>query len=109
MNEAIILNGANFETEVLQSAIPVLVKFSAPWCSQCLMLTAVLKQVLPEFEGRVKLTEVDVDKESELREKNGIISIPALFLYKNGAIIGKVIGIFSKNQIVKLLNTATES
>jgi thioredoxin 1 len=108
MKGTIAVNAANFEAEVLQAALPVLVKFGASWCGQCAIVDALLKQTFGEFEGRVKLCEVDADREAELRERHRVISLPALFLYKNRVIVEKAVGIFSKSNVLKLLNLAVQ-
>jgi thioredoxin 1 len=106
MSNGIIITGANFQFEVLDSDIPVLVKFYTAWCTQCRALDSMLNQILPEYEGRVKFAIVDVDAEEALREKYGIISVPALHLYKRGALLEKKAGMVSRKDLLDLLASA---
>jgi thioredoxin 1 len=103
MSNAITVTNGNFQSEVVESDIPVLVKFYTGWCTQCRSLDAMLGQILPEYEGRVKLAAVDVEAEEALRDKYQIISVPALHLYKKGKLAGKKIGMASRKDLLDLL------
>ena len=95
----------NFNHEVLQSEIPVLVEFNADWCGPCRMLAPVLEEVSSERSDR-KIVAVNVDDESELAEKYGVSSIPCLVLFSAGKEIGRSIGFRPKEDIEALLNEA---
>jgi len=86
------LNGKNFEKEVLQSKLPVLVDFWASWCGPCRILSPTVEELSKEYEGRVKFAKVNVDDERELSAKYGIMSIPTLILFKNGKSVDSSIG-----------------
>lgn len=84
----------NFEAEVLTSSIPVLVDFWASWCGPCKMVAPVMDTLAEEFDGKAKIAKVNVDDEGELAAQYGIMSIPTVFLFKNGEILDKAIGAY---------------
>ena len=99
----IILTEDNFEAEVLKSDVPVLVDFWAPWCGPCRMLGPVVSEIAEESDGSYKVGKVNTDDEQELAIKYGIMSIPALFVFKNGEVVKKSVGVTTKNDILAML------
>lgn len=105
MKSTIEINDANFETEVLKSAQPVLVDFWAEWCGPCKMLSPVLDEIAGEQAGRVKIAKVDVDQNPELAARFGIRSIPTLLYFAGGELRDQTVGLLSKKAIVSRLES----
>ena len=93
----------NFEKEVLQSDVPVLVDFWATWCMPCKMLAPVIEEIAAEADG-YKVGKVDVDQEPELAQKYRIMSIPSILVFKNGKVAASTVGVQPKAVLKELLN-----
>ena len=96
----------NFETEVLKSAQPVLVDFYADWCGPCKMMAPVIEGLAGMYEGRAKVGKLNVDLNEEIAMKYGVMSIPTLLVIKNGQVVGKMVGVQSKEAVMAALNQA---
>jgi thioredoxin 1 len=105
MKTTIEITEANFETEVLQSAQPVLVDFWAEWCGPCKMIAPVLDEIASEQAGRVKVAKVNVDANPELAARYGIQSIPTLLYFAGGEVRHQTVGVSSKKAIVAKLDS----
>ena len=92
----------NFESEVQNSDIPVLLDFWATWCPPCKMLAPTIEEIAEEYAGKVKVGKIDVDEQPELAERFGISSIPTVIVIKGGEIVGQAVGYRPKEQIVAL-------
>ena len=88
----VILDGSNFEQEVVKSDIPVLVDFWATWCGPCKMIAPIISQIAVKYAGRIKVGKVDVDEAPELAESFNVSSIPTLVLFKNGEAVAQRVG-----------------
>ena len=99
----IVLTNQNFEEEVTQSDIPVLVDFWAVWCGPCKMLAPIVEEIAREFEGKVKVGKVNVDDEPALAARFGISCIPTLILFKNGQQAAVSVGVSPKEELVQML------
>ena len=86
------LKTVDFEKEVADSELPVLVDFWATWCGPCRMLAPVVAQIAANYEGRLKVCKVNVDEEPELARRFMIMSIPTLIIFKNGEAVDKALG-----------------
>jgi thioredoxin 1 len=83
----------SFETEVLQAEVPVLVDYWAPWCGPCKMAAPVLEKIAGEYEGRLKICKLNVDEEREVASKHRIMSIPTMFIFKDGEVVDQIVGV----------------
>lgn len=100
----ITLNLDNFENEVINSEIPVLVDFWATWCGPCRMIAPIIEEIAEEYAGKIKVGKVNVDEQEELAIKFGISSIPTLLLFKNGQVVKKTLGYMPKDAVEKFIN-----
>ncbi len=98
------LTNETFESEVLNSALPVLVDFFATWCGPCRMLAPTVDELAADYEGKVSVVKADVDKLPEVSLRYGIMSIPTLMLFKNGETVGKIVGVAEYEEIAEMLD-----
>lgn len=96
-----IVNDSDFESEVLQSAKPVVVDFCASWCGPCRILTPIIEQVAGELGDSVKICKLDVDESKVFSEKYQVMSVPTVIIFKDGQIAEKFVGVHTKPQIIE--------
>ncbi|MHB8859467.1 MAG: thioredoxin [Thermoleophilia bacterium] len=97
------LTDANFESEVLQSDLPVVVDFWAEWCAPCRMVTPVIEELAIEMAGRIKVAKLNVDQNRETATKYDIMSIPTVILFEGGAVSKQVVGALPKESLLREL------
>ncbi len=94
----------NFDSEVLQSDVPVLVDFSATWCVPCQKLAPIIDELADEYQGKAKVVKVDVDNNQDLAIKYQVMSVPTVMVVNNGEVANKWIGFTSKQELSKALD-----
>jgi thioredoxin 1 len=97
---------SNFEAEVLQSDVPVMVDFWAEWCGPCLMVAPTIDALADEYQGKAKIGKCDVDKAPNLAAKFGVQNIPTVLLFKGGEPIQRVVGAKNKKDYASLIDDA---
>ena len=100
MAEVKYVTEQDFKNEVLESALPVLVDFTAVWCGPCKMVDPIVKQLAGEWDGKVKVLKCDADQNPDIIMKYGIMSIPTLMLFKGGQVAERVSGYQPKDKLV---------
>jgi len=108
MGKEIIFNDTNFQKEVLESPIPVVVDFWAPWCGPCLMMSPHIAQMAKEYAGKAKVGKLNVDENPKTTSQFEIISIPTVIIFKNGKAVDQNIGVAGKDAIEKKLDAVLE-
>ena len=93
----------NFESEVMNSTMPVLIDFTAAWCGPCRMMGPIIDELATDLNGKVKVCKVDVDVEVELAQQFRVMSIPTLVVIENGKVKKSALGFQSKDKVLDLL------
>lgn len=101
MSNALAVTADDFDKEVLQSEIPVLVDFWADWCGPCKALGPTVDAIADETAGKLKVVKLDTDKAPTVAAKYGIMSIPTLILFKKGGVVEQLVGMMSKQKIME--------
>ncbi|PJE69186.1 thioredoxin [Candidatus Shapirobacteria bacterium CG10_big_fil_rev_8_21_14_0_10_38_14] len=99
----IALTDQNFEKEVLDSDLPVLVDFYGEWCQPCKLLAPIISQVAKDLDGRVKIGKLDVDKNPQTAQKYGVMGIPTMIFFKDGKEVKRIVGLRNKENLINEL------
>ena len=106
MGKPFAVTDQDFEEQVEQSKLPVLVDFWADWCVPCKMIAPIVEDLAEEYDGKVAFAKVDVDSNPNIAMKFGIRSIPTLLVFKDGAPVDQVVGAVPKAELKKRLESA---
>ncbi|EGF10366.1 thioredoxin [Neisseria bacilliformis ATCC BAA-1200] len=96
----------NFEQDVLNSDIPVLLDFWAPWCGPCKMIAPILDEVAAEYQGRLKIVKINIDENEQTPAKFGVRGIPTLMVFKDGQNTATKVGALAKGQLTAFINAS---
>jgi thioredoxin 1 len=98
------LTSQNFSEEVIDSPVPVLIDYWAPWCAPCLLVAPMLEGIAEKYKGKLKIGKLDVDEQTSIAAKYRIMSIPTLHLFKDGELVKQVVGAIPANEVEKMIS-----
>ncbi len=104
MSKPVEVNDSNFDQMVLQSKTPVLVDFWAAWCGPCRMVAPLVEELAGEYEGKVTMAKINVDENPQIASQYGVMSIPTLFIFKDGAPVSNIVGFRPKAELQRSLD-----
>ena len=109
MPEPIEVNGENWQSNVMDSDLPVMVDFWAEWCGPCKMIAPAVHDLALEYEGKMNVAKLDVDSDPDIAARYGIRSIPALIFFKDGQPVDQIVGAMPKPQMKRKIDAVLGS
>lgn len=100
------VNDLNFDEQVVQSDVPVLVDFTASWCGPCRQIAPLVDQLANEYAGRVKVTKIDIDESPATARRFGIRGVPTIYMFKGGEVVAQQVGAAPKGVLAQLIERA---
>jgi len=100
---AVVLTSGNFEKEVYEADVPVLVDFYADWCGPCKAMSPVVEALAEEYAGKIKVGKINVDNNQDIAMKYGVMSIPTFIFFKDGKNVSKTVGMQTKRELVNAI------
>lgn len=94
------VNGSDFDSEVLQSSMPVLVDFWATWCGPCRKLSPAIDEIAETFKGKLKVVKINADENRDIIQDNSISGLPTLIIFKDGKAVERMVGFMPKSNII---------
>jgi thioredoxin 1 len=109
MSQVAAVGKGNFESEVVQSTVPVVVDFWAEWCQPCKMLSPVLDKISSRYDGRLKVVKCNLDENGEIAMKYGVMSIPNLIFFRDGQVVNQAVGYMNEGQLASKVDEVLQS
>jgi thioredoxin 1 len=103
MADEVTVTSSNFDSEVVQSAVPVVADFWAEWCGPCKMIAPVLRELAIQYKDKIKIAKIDVDAEQELAQQFNIVSIPTILVFSKGKVVKQQIGAVPRQALEKMI------
>jgi thioredoxin 1 len=103
MAEEVTVTASNFDSEVVQSAVPVVADFWAEWCGPCKMIAPMLKELATQYKDKIKIAKIDVDAQVELAQQFNIVSIPTILVFSKGKVVKQQIGAVPRQALEKMI------